>query len=329
MDERLTTTRTPELVAMEIRGYTATALSAIIEIGKRFCEIKGMLPHGEFMPWLEEHTGYKHSTVNNFMRLAAEYGEKTPMLDGLTYSKALALLALPSGEREAFVADNDVAGMSGAELKAAIKERDEARKAADEAIADAEQARMSADASEKLLEKARAQIKELEERPIDVAVQEPDEAELEKRASAIADKAIAEAAKASEQKVAELADKLAKAEAQAKKAKDKLKTASADAEQKGAAEIAAAKKEADDARAELERLRAELDAAKEQAKRAAVSGDAELAAFQLLFESVQSDVNKMRGILLKVRGREDAQLGEKLTAALLALAEKVKGCAAV
>ena len=36
----------------------------------------------------------------------------------------------------------------------------------------------------------------------------------------------------------------------------------------------------------------------------------------------------MRGLLLKVRGREDSDLGEKLAKALLALADKVKECAA-
>ena len=332
----LTTTRTPEVVAAEIRTFTASMLNNIIEIGRRMVEVKEMLPHGEFMGWVEENTGYSQSTANNFMRLFAEYGDRQGSLFGaevnsqtfanLTYSKALALLALPSGEREEFVESHDVSDMTTKELKEAIRERDEAKAAAEKAAADAqaaEESRSKMEADMALLkeqsaldhetaDKLRDRVRELESRPVDVAVQ-IDEAAIQKAA----DEARASAEAEWSAKVKEAEDKLAKAREKAEKAEEKAKKAG----EQTNGEVANLK-------AEAEQLRAELEKAKREQAKASISGDADLAAFQLLFEAAQTDVNKMRGLLLKVRGREDSELGEKLTAALLALAEKVRECAA-
>ena len=331
----LTTTRTPEVVAAEIRTFTASMLNNIIEIGRRMCEVKEMLPHGEFMTWVEANTGYSQSTANNFMRLFSEYGDRQGSLFGatvnsqtfanLTYSKALALLALPSGEREEFVEAHSVEEMTTKELKDAIRERDEAKAAAEKAAADAaiaEESRAKMETDMALLkeqsaldhetaDKLRERIRELENRPIEVAVQVDEEA-----VKKAADKARAEAEAAWSTKVKETEDKLSKAEEAAKKAAEKAKTAG----EKSSGQLA-------DLKAEAEQLRAELEAAKREKAKASISGDADLAAFQLLFESVQTDVNRMHGILLKVRGRENGELGGKLTSALLALADKVKECA--
>ena len=323
----MTTTRTPEIVAAEIRTFTASMLNNIIEIGRRMAEVKEMLPHGEFMGWVEENTGYSQSTANNFMRLFAEYGDRQGSLFGaevnsqtfanLTYSKALALLALPSGEREEFVESHDVSDMTTKELKEAIRERDEAKAAAEYSEKKLGELSRAFDESQTALENEHARtlelntkIKELESAPKEVY---KDEAAIQKAA----DEARAAAEAEWSAKVKEAEDKLAKAEEKAEKAKEKAKKAG----EQTNGEVANLK-------AEAEQLRAELERAKREQAKASISGDADLAAFQLLFEAAQTDINKMRGILLKVRGREGSELGEKLTAALLALAEKVKECAA-
>lgn len=323
----LTTTRTPEVVAAEIRTFTASMLNNIIEIGRRMVEVKEMLPHGEFMGWVEETTGYSQSTANNFMRLFAEYGDRQGSLFGaevnsqtfanLTYSKALALLALPSGEREEFVESHDVSDMTTKELKEAIRERDEAKAAAEYSEKKLGELSRAFDESQTALENEHARtlelntkIKELESAPKEVY---KDEAAIQKAA----DEARAAAEAEWSAKVKEAEDKLAKAEEKAERAKEKAKKAG----EQTNGEVANLK-------AEAEQLRAELEKAKREQAKASIAGDADLAAFQLLFEAAQTDINKMRGILLKVRGREGSELGEKLTAALLALAEKVKECAA-
>jgi len=334
----MTTTRTPEIVAAEIRTFTASMLNNIIEIGRRMAEVKEMLPHGEFMGWVEENTGYSQSTANNFMRLFAEYGDRQGSLFGaevksqtfanLTYSKALALLALPSGEREEFVESHDVSDMTTKELKEAIRERDEAKAAAEYSEKKLGELSRAFDESQTALENEHARtlelntkIKELESAPKEVY---KDEAAIQKAA----DEARAAAEAEWSAKERELMDKLAKAEAKAKKAAEKAKTAGEDAAKQSAAELDGARQAQANAEAEAEQLRAELEKAKREQAKASIAGDADLAAFQLLFEAAQTDINKMRGILLKVRGREGSELGEKLTAALLALAEKVKECAA-
>lgn len=331
--------RTIEVITSEILRLKAETGERLIAIGQRLIEAKGMLAHGEWLPWLEQNVEMSEKTAQDFMRIAREFSNPQALAD-LGKTKVLKLLLLPAAEREEFLAEHDVQGMSTRELDQAIRERDEARKAAEyseqklgELNRDFEASQTALLDEKALTKELRTQIKELESRPVDVAVREPTAEEVDARAREIAQVAISDVEHEAEERIKQLEEQLAaakekteKAEAQAKKAKDKLKTADENAERKGAAEIAAAKKDADDARAELERLRSELDAAKEQAKRAAISGDAELTAFQMLFEGVQADVNKMWGILLKVRSREDGQLGEKLTAALLALAEKVKEC---
>ncbi len=319
------TVRTPEIVAAEIRALTASMLNNVIEIGRRLTEAKEMLPHGEFGSWVTEQTAYSLSTANNFMRLYQEYGEdqgnlfgtgaKSQTIGNLPYSKALALLALPAGEREEFVEtphtvdgeEKTVEEMSTRELRQAIKERDEAVAAQEKMAADMKFANeriegLNADLETKAAEaeKARedaerltAELKTLREKPMEVAVQEkvvPDKKAI--------DAAVKKAKDEAEEKRKSLEEKL-----------DKARAAQTAAE------------------AERDALRAQLDAAREQAKKAAgsaaLSADAELAQFKLLFESIQTDINKLTGLLMKVRLR-DAEAAGKLTAALNALADKIK-----
>ena len=71
--------RTPEIVAAEIRQIAdqtrKMVLNSSIEIGKRLCEAKEMVPHGEWGSWLEKEVNFKQSTANNLMRIYTEYGD--------------------------------------------------------------------------------------------------------------------------------------------------------------------------------------------------------------------------------------------------------------
>lgn len=194
--------RTVDVIAAEINALTATMLTNVIEIGRRMVEAKELLPHGQFGPWLKANTPYSTSTASNYMRLFEAYGSQQKSLFGaevncqtfgnLSYSKALALLELPAEERETFVIANDVEAMSTRELQRVIKERDEARKQAEEAKAEqrtAEQARakMEVDAkqahallaaSDEEKKHLQALVREMQERPVEVAV-EPDPAAID------------------------------------------------------------------------------------------------------------------------------------------------------
>ena len=302
--------RTIEIITDEILDAKRTGGEAILTIGRCLIEAKDMLPHGEWLPWLNERVEFSERTARNFMRLAREWTNRQTLAD-LGAAKALTLLALPAEEREQFVEDHNVIDMSARQLKEAIRERDEARKAAEAAKADAsaaEQARakMAEDmrTTQNLLESARAdadsagsrarvleeKLRMLQEQPVEVAVE-----------TVVDPEAIA---KAREEAVAEIKAKLDKAREAKKRAEDRQKIA-------------------EDA---LEQVRLQLEEQAKAEKKAALGADKDLAQFDLLFDQAQETVNKMRGILMKVAGREDGT-ADKLRRAIQALAEAVGRCA--
>lgn len=129
-----------EVITAEIWAYKQQAGYAILEIGRRLNEAKEQLTHGEWLPWLKEKVEFSEVTAQRFMRLAREYTNPSTVTD-LGASKALTLLALPASERDEFLAEkHTVHGeektpfeMSNTELATVIKERDEARRRAEDA----------------------------------------------------------------------------------------------------------------------------------------------------------------------------------------------------
>lgn len=115
--------RSLEQVTQGILVLSAQTVANICQIGKLLTEAKSMVGHGGWEKYLEEKVSYSQSTANNFMRLYQEYGEFGPNLQtfgNLNPSQALALLALPEGQREEFAEAHDVESMSVRELKARI-----------------------------------------------------------------------------------------------------------------------------------------------------------------------------------------------------------------
>lgn len=296
-------TRTPELVAAEIRALTASMLNDVIEIGRRMCEAKDMIPYGEFGEWIKENTGYSSSTANNFMNLYREYGDRQSSLFGteaesqtigkLSYSKALALLSVPAEERESFAQTVDAEHISTRELKAAIKERDEALKAAQDAQAQNEQfLRQQEAASEQVrelqgkLNEARDTIKELESRPVEVAVE-------------VDQGAIDEAVAAAEAKAKAAIDK---EKARSEKLENQLKAA----EEKAAEAEKSSDHEAETYKREAETLRKQL----------AMSDEA-VVTFKLRFALWQNAYKEMKQAL---NGLEDPVLTNMRAAVLAQIA---------
>ena len=78
---------------------------------------------------------------------------------------------------------------------------------------------------------------------------------------------------------------------------------------------------------ELAAVRQQLEATRQTERQAVISGDKDLALFELLFSQGNEAVNKLHGLLLKVRGRGDTELAGKLQKALLALADVTRRCA--
>ena len=307
-----------EAITQEILDAKRRGGEAILTIGRCLTEAKQTIPHGEWLPWLNERVEFSERTARNFMRLSREWSNRQALAD-LGAAKALTLLALPAEERESFIAENHVVGgeektvidMTSRELEKAIRERKEAQEAAAKAQAEAsaaEQARAKMAEDMKLLNarlsgaqedreqaaqavaRLEAQLAELKEKPVEVAV-EPvvDQEALEK--------ARAEA-------VAGMQDKLDQAREAKKRAEDKQKIA----------------EEA------LEQARLQLEEQAREEKKAALGADKDLAQFEVLFDQTKETVNRMHGILLKVRSRDEDAAG-RLSKALAALAEAVRRCA--
>ena len=322
-----------ETVTAEIIQLQQDAGNAIIGIGKRLIEAKAMIPHGEWLPWLAEEVGYSERVAQSFMRLAREWESNPKALSDLGATKALKLLVLPPEEREMFMAENNVVDMTSRELEKAIRERDEARRAAEAAQADArsaEESRAKMEADMRALEnihrcaqegealardalaKAQAELKELRERPVDVAVEVDQKAVDAARVAA----------------VAEMQAKVDQAEAARKEAEKKRKEAEkalGEAKKQTGANAAILSR-AEKAEAELAEARRQLEEADKSAAKSVISSDADLATFSLIFDQAQNLKNQMHGILLKVRGR-DEETAEKLKTAIIALSDAYRGCA--
>lgn len=319
------TTRTLPVITEEIRYLDRQAkrlvLGHAIEIGRRLTEAKALVPYGGWGDYIKDEIGYSQSTANNFMRIFEEYGAsqiglfgpeaESQTLGNLPYTKALKLLAIPAEERENFVEANDVESMSTRELDKAIKERDDARKLAEELNRDFEASQEAVMERDKaIIDKnaeiydLKAKVKELENRPVEVAVQR-DEAAIQAAVQA-AEKAAAEKLKAEKATIKDLKSQLSESELRAKTAAESLEESRRllrEAEEK--------LKTAQDG-GELEKARAE---AEELRKQAAKAQAAEAAA---LFPVWQDSYNRLK--LAVERLTEEAR--QKMLAAMKAQAAR-------
>ena len=304
------------------------ALCYAIEIGRRLCEAKEMLEHGQWGEWLKTEVSFSQSTANNCMKLFKEYGADQLTLFGavtnsqafenLPYTKALQLLAIPAEEREEFARDVGADELSSRELAAAIKERDEARKAAEDAALREAELRKRAEEAEAAALRSEQTAAEAEDLKREA---EKLTAELE-NAKAKADKLKAQLDKAKAdpkippEKLEEIkaeVEAAAKAEAEeASKAGEKelemLKTKLAEAEKSALA-------------AEEERKQAteRLEAAEKRIRAASPA----VAEFKALFEEFQRMANGLLGKLQAVK-ENDADTAGKLLGAVHALGERLK-----
>lgn len=149
MSENVVAVRSIEIVTAEITMIRDNArkvfLESVIQIGTRLEEAKQMVPSGEWTAYLTDKLGYKPSTAQNYMRIAREFGGGQVSLTGktaadafgqLSYSQILPLLGMAEKEREELAEENDLPSMSSREIAALVKERDEAKEAAEKATAE-------------------------------------------------------------------------------------------------------------------------------------------------------------------------------------------------
>ena len=293
-----------ETITGEILGAKRAGGEAILTIGRCLIEAKDMLSHGEWRSWLEEGVEVSERSAQRFMRLAREGSNPTALSD-LGATKALTLLALPPEEREQFMEENNVIDMSARQLEQAIKERDEARAAAEHAVveqhtAEAARAKMAEDMkllnvrlsgareereqAMQAVSRLEAELADMKARPVEVAVE------------TVVDQAAVDKARA---------DAIAEMQAKLDKAWDKQKQAEA----------------------AVEVMKRSMEEQEKVAKKAAMSGDVEMAQFDAFYGQVKEMGNKMNDLLIKARSREDKTVAHVMEKALRYLAEAFGRCA--
>ena len=298
----LTQVRTTVTIGAEIRTLTAQAkymtLWFGVQIGRRLREAKEMLPYGSFGEWLKNETEFSTSSAQRFMKLNEEYGAEMsgilggetdcPTLGKLSVSNALRLLA----EKELAAADEGAA-LTLAEKDDRIAELEEER---DKALDKARDLKEELDLAGEEQEKLEQELKELRERPIDVAV-EVDQEAVEKAA----EEARAEATAQWEAQQEELEKKLAAAESKREKLQEAVKAAEEKAKNAAGQGEEERRKLAD----EVNRLSKQLEMA-----------DPQITTFKVHFEQWQQDYQKMIDILGPIEGEKGDKLRNAVRAVL-------------
>lgn len=328
-------------VTAEIRAYQDAArrmaITYCIEVGRRLVEAKSMVAHGEWGTYLRKELGYSQSRANDLMRIFEAYAADQMRLDGdnlksqafgkLSYTQALALLALPSEEeREAFVESHDMSAMSTRELQEELRRRGEGRQIAgatdedgvtreelegrlDDALEEIREQGIELAHQKELMASHQVQSKTLEDQLTKVRgerdVAEMNRQRAEKTAKKAAEdlEALQKALDAEKKNAAALQKKLEKAvknptvpEATLEKLRREAQEAAQAAQKADGEALAKAKEER--ARAEIE-----LDKARREAKEAADKVTAmqkelalaapELAVFRARFERVQAELSAL------------------------------------
>ena len=290
--------RTIEAITDEILDAQQTGGDAVLTIGRCLIEAKKILPHGAWLPWLNEKVSYSDRTARRLMQIYREV-TKRPALANLGSTKAMALATMPQEELSEFLKENNVVDMTTRQLEQAIKEWDEARKAAEGAKADAAAA-----------EQARAKMAE-------------DMALLNARlAGAREDKELAEQATARlEQELAELKAKPVEVAVETVTDHEAIEKARAEAVAEIKEKLKIARSQRREAQDALAAVQAQLDRIQKEEKRAVLSADKDLVQFEVLFIQVHELANKLRGLLLKARGRADKTTAQVMEKKLQSLAD--------
>ena len=325
-------------VTAEIRAYQDAArrmaVQYSIEIGRRLIEAKEMVGHGEWGSYLREELGFSQSTANNHMAMFRAYAADQMRLDGdnlksqafgnLTYTQALALLALPSEEeREAFVAEHDMAKLSTRELREELRRRTEDPSSVTaEAVTPSPQGEGSAGDGAELL---RAKLDEAQKDRLE-AISQMDQAQMQgeeyRRRALKAEEDLQFATKVkealrarseeAERAVEAAAERAAQAEKKAQEAADRMSALQTELDKARKAEDKA-KRELEKAKANktappevLERLRKEAEAAAE-ARHKADSEELKAAKDQCV--KAETDVDAARQEA--ARARQEAERLEK------------------
>lgn len=313
--------RNLEVVAAEInviKAQTAEVINrSIFEIGKRLCEAKAMIGHGNWEAWLRDNVAYSETTARTLMRAYREMGnEQVDMLTGeapadvfecLNLSQMVELFPLPVHERAAFVKEHEVAGKSVREIEALVAEATEkgkweASEAYEKAIADANgnverlMGKLASAQEEKdNAEKVKAKAIERRDKLIALLDEEKEKHEAEVR------------------ELQEQADKLAK-ELEAAKNAPVQATMTIDGEHASVVEDQTSTEREDELKAQLAEVQNQLKEAEQRAAVVEHKADMRVQAVNFALREIAGKVADIGGAIDEIEQGGDGELAGKLKA---------------
>jgi len=228
--------------AERIRVRMKRTAEDIIAIGLDLIEVKGRLPHGRFLPWINTEFGMGERAARNFMSVAERYGSKSAIIADLPPTVLYELAAPSTSDAVRDIIENKTTTgepVSVEEVKRLKRELEEASKRADNSAGDAErfkkQTETLLEGQAALVEKAKQEARDKIEADLKAA---KEEAEKAKTGLKDAQTRLFEAEKKAEEAATAKAQALA-----AKHADEEV--------QKRQKEIEAAKKELDKVRSDI------------------------------------------------------------------------------
>ena len=278
------------------------ACSALVETCKCLKQMRDSklyieLGYERFEDYTTKALNIKERQAYTYISAYENLGEQFLQSNAAVGITKLALLAgVPLTERQELAESNDLAGMSVKEVEELVKANDQK----------GEQINLLEDEITEKDERIRKLEEELADernKPTEVAVREPSEAEIDKIRQEILKQAEKDKADAIRQLKKELSEKSKKdidsaVSAEAAKSSEKLQAA-----EKQVKELREAKAEAD-------------IKAKEFEKKLAVSTSPESVKFTFYFEALQGDYNKLIDSLKKIKA-ENPETAEKYIAAMI------------
>ena len=288
---------------VKIMAQGQVLATALLEFAKNLKEMRDKrlyqsLGYATYEEYVEQAVGIRQRQAYNYIstyeRLGPKYMEQNA---GLGISKLQLLAELPAMDRDGFTEDNDLANMSVAEIKEAIKQANDRGQQLSMLETELQDAQSSEQTYKREMERLQAKTKELEaqlkaeknKRPEPIKVPAEPDAEL---IAEIREQAMEEAKRQTQEQI-EQAERRAKQEAMQEAQKAMQQQIQTQQEQTAQAE----------------------QRAQQLAKRLEMESDRQTIRFGMLFEQLQTVADEMEGVLEEMQAEGKGEKAEKLRTA--------------
>lgn len=323
MENQITTIERAKKLTDNINANTHKTIESYINIGRDLKTVRDeklyeAMGYSGFEEYCDAETDVKQRQAYNCIKAFETYGDRIDAVRSISFTNLIQLTALDEEDRAELIESGDAERLSARELQKKIDEmkkkceqltldlgeKSKVESQLEKVKAEMEKLRIELDAQKDIGARKDERIKELESKPVDVAVQKPSKDEIAKIEKAAAEKAKAAVEKLHQKEMAELQANLEK------QAEDVRLVAVKAAQNKSAAEMERLK-------AELEKSESEKAVLQANAKKALPTSEKERIKFCL--EEVQRNFN----MALETVGKLPEDERDKLKGKLKVIVERM------